>query len=87
MRLSDNVEEVESCSACYAYLLPALDRLEQEGLLDRLKEKIHIGQGFRGKTGELGVGSCTRKFRCSLSGCPPTEGQMYDFLRAYILEH
>ena len=82
--LADNVEDVESCSACYGYLIPALDRLESEGLLDRLHEKICIGQGYRGKEGELGVGSCTARFRHSLAGCPPTQEQIYCFLKEYI---
>lgn len=84
VELMDAVEEVDSCSACYGYLIPALDMLKQEGLLDRLETKISIGQGFRGKTGELGIGHCTRNFRCHLEGCPPTEGDIYRFLRGYI---
>lgn len=35
----DVVEEVESCSACYGSLLPVLDRLKEEGLLEALQEK------------------------------------------------
>lgn len=84
MRLAEKAEEVDSCSACYGYLIPALQMLEQEGLLDKLPEKICIGQGHRGKTGELGVGNCTRQFRHTVAGCPPTEIQMYDFLKKYI---
>lgn len=87
VELSDAVEEVESCSACYGCLLPALDRLKEEGLLEKLHEKICIGQGFRKKEGELGIGHCTKKFRCHLEGCPPLEGEIYDFLKNYILEH
>ena len=78
------VEEVESCSACYGYLIPALDRLKEEGLLQELHEKICIGQGYRGKSGALGVGSCTSGFACNLKGCPPTDEQMYEFLKQYI---
>ncbi len=84
MKLAEKTREVESCSACYGYLLPALRMLEEEGLLDQLKEKVCIGQGFRGKSGELGVGNCTRAFRHTLAGCPPTENQMYEFLKAYL---
>lgn len=79
VEVRDVVEEVESCSACYGYLLPALFRLKEEGLFKELHEKICIGQGYRGKTGELGIGSCTGKFCNSLSGCPPTEEQIYEF--------
>ena len=84
VEVADAVEEVDSCSACYGYLIPALDMLKQEGLFDRLHEKICIGQGYRGKTGELGVGNCTRNFRHHAEGCPPTENQIYEFLKEYI---
>ena len=84
VELQDAVEEVESCSACYGYLIPALDRLKEEGLLQELHEKICIGQGYRGKSGALGVGSCTSGFACNLKGCPPTDEQMYEFLKQYI---
>ncbi len=78
------VEDVDSCSACYAALIPALDRLQQEGLLEQLDGKIAIGQGFRGKTGKLGVGRCTQAFEVSIPGCPPTEEEIYGILKAYI---
>ena len=84
MQLAEKVDEVDSCSACYAYLIPALEMLKKEGLLEYLSVKVAIGQGHRGQTGELGVGNCTRGFRHHLDGCPPTENQMYDFLREYI---
>ena len=87
VELADAGEEVESCSACYGYLIPVLDMLKQEGLLEKLHEKIHIGQGFRGKTGELGIGHCTRNFRHHLEGCPPVETEVYKFLKDYIENH
>ena len=85
VELQDAVEEVESCSACYGYLIPALDRLKQEGLLEQLDTRIAIGQGYQQKTGHLGIGRCTSCFEHSLKGCPPTEEQMYEFLKDYIL--
>lgn len=84
VELSDRVEEVESCSACYGCLLPALDMLKEEGLLQKLDKKISIGQGFRGKEGDLGIGSCTKGFAHHLEGCPPLEHEIYDFLKNYI---
>ena len=84
VRLAELAEDVDSCSACYGYLIPALNMLEQDGLLENFKEKICIGQGYRGKTGHLGVGNCTKAFTHSLKGCPPTEIEMYEFLKAYI---
>lgn len=84
VELKDAVEEVESCSACYGYLIPALAMLKDEGLFEKLHEKISIGQGFRGKEGTLGVGNCTRKFAYSCPGCPPTEQEIYKFLKTYL---
>ena len=84
VELSDSVEEIESCSACYGYLMPALDRLKSEGLLDLLDTKICIGQGYQGKTGKIGIGRCTGGFEHNVRGCPPTEQQIYEFLRDYL---
>ena len=86
VELKDAVEEVESCSACYGYLIPALEMLKEEGLFEKLDEKICIGQGYRGKTGVLGVGHCTCKFQNYVEGCPPLEGDIYEFLKGYIGE-
>ena len=81
------VNEVDSCSACYGSLIPALFRLKEEGLLDSLTEQIGIGQGLRGKTGALGVGRCTKDFDFCIMGCPPKEEKIYQGLRQYIEEH
>lgn len=86
VELQDAVEEVESCSACYGNLIPALDRLKQEGLLSNLTTRISIGQGYRNQKGLLGIGHCTRSFTCHLKGCPPTEEEIYEFLKSYITE-
>ena len=86
VELADAVEEVESCSACYGNLIPALDRLKQEGLLSNLTTRISIGQGYRNQKGLLGIGHCTRSFTCHLKGCPPTEEEIYEFLKSYITE-
>lgn len=84
MKLREMAEEVDSCSACYGYLIPALDKLEKEGLLQGFSEKICIGQGYRGKKGKLGIGNCTKDFQYSLKGCPPTEQEIYEFLKEKI---
>ena len=79
------VDESDSCSACYAMLTDALHRLQEEGLLDNLDEKICIGQGYRGKTGILGVGNCTKDFDCSVPGCPPSADEIYEKIgRAHV---
>lgn len=82
-----HVNEVDSCSACYGNLVPALNRLKEEGLLDRLEDPISIGQGFRGKTGKLGVGLCTEDFEFCVRGCPPESEKIYEELKKYIYEN
>ena len=84
VELADAVEEVESCSACYGNLIPALDRLKQEGLLLGLDTRICIGQGYRNQKGNLGIGHCTRHFAHHLEGCPPTAEEIYEFLKGYL---
>ena len=79
------VDDIDSCSACYANLTGALWRLQDEGLLDRLGVPIGIGQGMQGKTGTLGVGRCTSGFDFNIPGCPPDEELIYEKLKEYIL--
>ena len=81
------VDEVDSCSACYGVLIPALDRLREEGLLDRLPAQISIGQGHRGRNGKIGVGNCTAKFDFCIKGCPPKEEDIYTALRELALSN
>lgn len=84
LNISYNVEEVESCSACYGMLMEALDQLDREGLLSGLQEKVCIGQGWRGKSGTIGVGNCTKDFAVSIPGCPPKAGEIYERLKRLI---
>lgn len=85
MEINYAVEEVESCSACYGALMEALDRLESEGLLSKLDKKIGIGQGWRGKTGKLGIGNCTKDFEINVPGCPPKANDIYENLKKTIM--
>ena len=71
------VDEVDSCSACYGVLIPALERMKNEDLLDKLPGNISIGQGHRGKTGVIGIGNCTSGFDYCVRGCPPKEEDIY----------
>ena len=80
-------KDADACSACYSSLIGALQRLEEEGLLQHLHEKIGIGQGMQGKTGRLGVGKCTKDFEYSIPGCPPDEETVCEHLRKYIMDH
>ena len=84
IHVSELVHEVDSCSACYGRLVPVLRELEDEGVpVERLRG-ICIGQGFRGKGGRFGIGSCTSGFDMSLPGCPPDEEKMKDWLRQLV---
>lgn len=84
IEISYDVEQLDSCSACFAQLTAALKRLDSEGLLDKLDDKICIGQGFKGKKGHLGVGLCTGKFDHSVPGCPPDADAIYLYMKKYI---
>ena len=81
-QLARYVRQEDACSACYGSLIYALDRLDETGYLKgKVRESIAIGQGFRGKEGEMGVGNCTRCFRRSLAGCPPKAVDIAEFLK------
>ena len=81
LSVSYAADDADACSACYSSLIPALLRLKEEGLLDRLPCPVAIGQGHRGKTGRIGVGNCTAGFDICVKGCPPTEEDIYNVLR------
>lgn len=87
LRLQELAEDVEACSACYGNLLPVLYQLQEEGILtDQFTEKICIGQGYKGKCGKLGIGSCTSHFELFLKGCPPEKEEIYHFLKTVLTE-
>ena len=65
-KLGDYVEEQSACSACYSSLIYALNK---SGIIP--ESKISIGQGFRGKSGDIGCGNCTKLFEKYVPGCPP----------------
>jgi len=74
-RLAAYIDEDSACSACYSALINALNRTGYRGA------KISVGQGFRGKPGEIGCGSCTAGFKNHVTGCPPTAAEVVKFLR------
>ncbi len=81
-KLAAYADAKEACSACYGSLIYALDRLRDEGRLRGHKTgDIAIGQGYRGKTGKIGVGQCTKCFEKTLGGCPPKAVDIVAFLR------
>lgn len=79
-------EALDACSGCYGNLVPALLKLSEEGLLNKLDTKIGIGQGQSGKHGKLGVGNCTKNFDICVKGCPPSKEDIYNCLKKYIEE-
>ena len=44
VELQDAVEEVESCSACYGYLIPALEMLKNDGLFENWIQRSVSGR-------------------------------------------
>ena len=70
----------DACSACYGSLIHALNRMSEEGTLRHNGAKIAIGQGYKGESGELGIGQCTACFAKSLRGCPPKANEILAFL-------
>ena len=82
-QLARKVCAKEACSACYAALIHALEKLDGEGALARLPDPLCIGQGFRGQSDRagVGIGNCCAGFARKLPGCPPTALQIRDFLR------
>lgn len=81
-KLAAYAQAKDACSACYGSLIYALDRLHDEGLIsDKKTGSIAIGQGYRGKRGDLGIGQCTSCFAKHLGGCPPKAVDIAAFLR------
>ncbi|MGI5859854.1 MAG: DUF362 domain-containing protein [Tepidanaerobacteraceae bacterium] len=83
-RLSKYVEEKDACSACYGSLIHALARLNEQGILNKLKGKVSIGQGYKkvkGKGIGIGVGNCTKGFEKNVPGCPPTAKDIINVLK------
>lgn len=80
-KLAEYAKPKDACSACYGSLVYALGRINERHGLDGLpKASVAIGQGYRGKSGELGIGQCTKCFNKSLGGCPPKAVDIVEFL-------
>ena len=88
-RVSDSyarlIDEDAACSACYSSLIFALHRLGGKVSPNGKTlsgGKIHIGQGYKGKTGAgIGIGACARGFVKTVPGCPPKATDIIDALR------
>jgi len=84
-QLSKHIMEDSACSACYGSLIYALERLDEKGLLDKLEEKLYIGQNFKNKQYEgIGIGSCTSGFDKCAKGCPPKARDIVEYLEGLI---
>jgi len=84
-KLAKYIEEDSACSACYGMLVHALDRLDRTGQLNKLTEKIHIGQGYKNKSGSgIGCGSCTKGYMKHITGCPPKANEIIEYLNVII---
>ncbi|MDL2229093.1 DUF362 domain-containing protein [Treponema sp. OttesenSCG-928-L16] len=81
--LSAYINENNACSACYASLIFALSRLSRNEL-GRITEPLCIGQGFRGKSGKLGIGNCCSGFKQHVPGCPPDGAHIVSFLKDHL---
>lgn len=75
-KLSKYINEDMACSACYSALIYALHNTK----CHPSKHKINIGQGFRGKSGALGCGNCTKGCDSYVKGCPPKAVDIVRFL-------
>ena len=81
-KLAAYVKPKDACSACYGSLIYALDRLNEQGLLDHKKKKsLAIGQGYQKKHGMYGIGNCTARFEKHVDGCPPKAVDIVRFLK------
>lgn len=79
-KLTRNVLADSACSACYASLVRALYIADEESL--NIKDRIHIGQGYRGKTIDgLGIGRCCMGADTCVMGCPPTASEIVQYFR------
>lgn len=72
----------EACSACYAALIHAIKRLEEEGDIGKLgSRKVAVGQGWKGKKMELGSGLCCKGAEHAAIGCPPSASDILSMLK------
>lgn len=76
------IEERDACSACYGSLIHALDRMQGRGQLSRIDSKLFIGQYYKGKILDngIGIGNCTKGCPHHVPGCPPTARDIIRYL-------
>ena len=75
-RITRNVQADSACSACFAALARALYVGHMQGT-----DKMHIGQGWRGKTFDgIGIGNCCSGGTVCVRGCPPKADDILETL-------
>jgi len=79
-KLAVYLNEKNACSSCYASAIYALSHLDN-AKLSRLKHKISVGQYFKGKNGNIGIGNCCKDFNFFCPGCPPSGEDIFKFLK------
>ncbi|MDR2441090.1 MAG: DUF362 domain-containing protein [Planctomycetaceae bacterium] len=84
-KLAPLIEDNNACSACYAALIFALNKLGINNFNKQITETFKIGQGFQGKqsTG-IGIGDCTKRCEHYISGCPPSAATIVQTLKNLI---
>ena len=74
---ANRIDDDAACSACYSALVRALHKMPDF----RIKENVHIGQGFKRVTGKgIGVGDCAAGYSHSVAGCPPKVTDIMEML-------
>ncbi|WP_058485359.1 DUF362 domain-containing protein [Defluviitalea phaphyphila] len=82
-RYTEHIEEKEACSACYGTLIHAMERLRESGDLRKVNSKIYIGQYYKNKTinDGVGIGQCTKGCKECIPGCPPTARDIVKYFK------
>ncbi|MDR2344848.1 MAG: DUF362 domain-containing protein [Planctomycetaceae bacterium] len=71
--LTQLIDERNACSACYATLIFALNKIGIKNFNKKTHKSIKIGQGFRNvKSAGIGIGDCTKGCEYNAAGCPPS---------------
>ncbi len=84
-QLSRHIVENSACSACYGSLIYALERLDEKGLLNKLEEKLYIGQNYKNEQyNGIGIGTCTSGFHKYVKGCPPKARDIVEYLDCLV---
>ena len=61
--------------------------IPRERKIVELQDAVEEVEGYRGKSGKLGVGNCTCRFEHFVKGCPPTEIEIYEYLKKYLIQY